>query len=683
MQTVLFVLQTVGHSQEGSAFCGAGLRGALLCSILRKSTRYQFIPCVCDSFDVVEQHIRTYNPVAIVYNYHPIPTPWIAEANVVKRYPNIRHFRIHYDLTQAEADGPPHVGNYVITDNEFLQGNNRVFVTPRATPPPKNPPPVHSSDIPIFGFQGFLFERKGLVQIAESIKREFDTAILRVHGPPAHFCRESEEEILARVQSVLEGTNIRLEVSRHFMNDEELVEWLSQNTINCYFYHDIPGSGIASAPDYAIAARRPIAVVRSNMLANIWKTVPSSLYGENTLKQIIDAGIAPLEPLYARYSEDSVRTAYETMLDSTRKRILYVGQSLGFRKDERNFCGIGLRGKLTTEILAGSTRYEFIPCFCESFETVDAYVAKYSPEAIVFNYHPGTCSWVSQNPKDRYPTIPTVLINVDMTQAMADEFCRNPINSDYMLCDDETRIGNPRVFVMPRSTPVPVVTPPPDPEVPTIGFQGFPAPHKGIHELAHRVKAEFDTAIIRLHMPPSHFGDPDGSIARRWADDVRSIVSGTNIRVESSHDFKTDEEIIEWLSKNSVNCYFYNNDWPNAGPASSPDYALAARRPIAVRDTVMMTNITRHTSLATIETSSLREIIARGIDHLKPIYERHSREAVVKAYEDMCDTVVGTKAPPSTPDPAPPSTPDPAPPHARAGSVLVYLNRPDKDYRLI
>jgi hypothetical protein len=353
---------------------------------------------------------------------------------------------------------------------------------------------------------------------------------------------------------------------------------------------------------------------------------------------------------------------------------------MGFSKGEANFCGIGLRGKLTTEILAASTRYAFIPCFCDSFAAVDAYVAQYSPVAIIINYHAGTCAWAAQNPKDRYPTIPTVLINVDMTQAMADDFGRTPVNSDYMLCDDETRVGNARVFVMPRSTPVPVATPPPDPAIPTIGFQGFPAPHKGIHELAHRVRQEFDTAVLRLHMPSSHFGDPDGSIARRWANEVRAIVAGTNIRVEASHEFKTDEEIVEWLSQNSVNCYFYNNDWPNAGPASSPDYALAARRPIAVRNTVMMTNITRHTSLATIETSSLREIIARGIDHLKPIYDHHSREAVVKAYEDMCDTIIGTKTSPAPPAPAPPA---PAP--STTSSFLSRLNRPTNGpgYRFI
>jgi hypothetical protein len=354
--------------------------------------------------------------------------------------------------------------------------------------------------------------------------------------------------------------------------------------------------------------------------------------------------------------------------------VLYVGQTNGFRKEEPNFCGIGLRGKLTTEILANSDRYKFIPCFCNSLEDVDAYVLQYSPVAIIFNYHPTSCPWTANNPSARYPTIPTVLINVDMTQGMLDGFTRNPVNSDYMLCDDETRIASPRVFVMPRSTPIPVSSAPPDPEIPTIGFQGFPAPHKGIQELAHRVRDEFDTAIIRLHMPASHYGDPDGGNARRWADEVRSIVAGTNIQVQASHEFMSDAEIVNWLSQNSVNCYFYNNDHPNAGPASSPDYALAARRPIAVRNTVMMTNITRHTSLATIEGSSLKEIISRGIDHLRPIYDHHSREAVLKAYEDMCDRIVGTKTPPSPPAPAPAPAPVPAPAPAPV-PALSWLRR--------
>jgi hypothetical protein len=317
MRTILFVFQTIGHDPAGSTFCGAGLRGKLTSDILQGSTRYKFVQCACDSAAAVDESIRTHEPVGIIYNYHPITTPWIDSANFVDRYPGICHIRIHYDLVQSEADAfltSQHIGQYLICDSEIIRGNDRVFIMPRSTPFPVKEPAL-LSDIPTIGFHGFLFERKGLLQIAEAVKAEFDTAILRVHGPPSHYCAENTEDLLGRVRAILAGTNIQLEITQNFLPDSEMVEWLSKNTLNCYFYQEIPGSGIASAPDYAIAARRPIAVLRTNMLANIWSVAPSSVYPENTLKQIIEAGTASLEPLYARYSHDSVRTAYENLCD--------------------------------------------------------------------------------------------------------------------------------------------------------------------------------------------------------------------------------------------------------------------------------------------------------------------------------------------------------------------------------
>ena len=90
---------------------------------------------------------------------------------------------------------------------------------------------------------------------------------------------------------------------------------LAQNTINCYFYDYLDGCGLASSPDYALAAGRPIAVTRSHQMRNYWDLKPSVLIEHSSIREIIANGTAPLEPLYKAYSKESVWQDYSRILN--------------------------------------------------------------------------------------------------------------------------------------------------------------------------------------------------------------------------------------------------------------------------------------------------------------------------------------------------------------------------------
>jgi hypothetical protein len=106
-----------------------------------------------------------------------------------------------------------------------------------------------------------------------------------------------------------------VEVSHAFMSTEEVVKWLNQNTLNCYFNHYPDPAGIASSPDYAIAAKKPIAIRTNHMLQHLQNLTPSIQIEHNTLKQIIENGIAPLEPIYNKYSHKQLIQDYENICD--------------------------------------------------------------------------------------------------------------------------------------------------------------------------------------------------------------------------------------------------------------------------------------------------------------------------------------------------------------------------------
>lgn len=318
----LFVSQEIGSDENSSEHCGIGIRGKLTASILVKSTKYNIIPCYMNDQSTLEDLIILHQPKIIFYNYHSHTTSWLDDQTIRNKYNDIKHVMIHYDITQDIINNynPDNfVGfKYAITDNDTLSGTEQVFRVNRSIPycdfieTDKN----NEDGIPIIGFQGFGFWHKGIEHIALNIQKEFDEAIFRLQLPYAHFCptaKQDTEEILKTVRGIITKPGIKLEVSHDFMTTEEVVKWLHSNTINCYFNHYPYPAGIASSPDYAIAAKKPIAITTNHMLQHLQGLTPSIQIEHNTLKTIISNGTTPLEPIYARYSHSQLIHDYETI----------------------------------------------------------------------------------------------------------------------------------------------------------------------------------------------------------------------------------------------------------------------------------------------------------------------------------------------------------------------------------
>ena len=136
--------------------------------------------------------------------------------------------------------------------------------------------------------------------------------------PNSYYCDPSGIEARNRIieiNRIITKPGIKLEISTNFLSDEEIIQWLSENTINCYFYDKLECSGIASSPDYAIAAKKPIAINNSAMFKNLHNLEPSIEIEKNSLKQIIENGITPLIPIYNKYTKENVLKDYENICD--------------------------------------------------------------------------------------------------------------------------------------------------------------------------------------------------------------------------------------------------------------------------------------------------------------------------------------------------------------------------------
>lgn len=92
-----------------------------------------------------------------------------------------------------------------------------------------------------------------------------------------------------------------IEASHQFLSHDALLDWLSQNTINCFFFDKCEGRGVSSSIDYALAVRRPIAMFR-----HIRKTTSSIVIDEMSLKEIIANGTKPFERYYQEWTKEKL-----------------------------------------------------------------------------------------------------------------------------------------------------------------------------------------------------------------------------------------------------------------------------------------------------------------------------------------------------------------------------------------
>lgn len=347
--------------------------------------------------------------------------------------------------------------------------------------------------------------------------------------------------------------------------------------------------------------------------------------------------------------EESAKITYDYICSQLNRPVVgFISQKIGCKKEEAGFCGIGLRGKLIIDLLEDfpSTKYNFIPAFLDNEIEVEEFIQKYNPKVIIYNYHFITTPWLDSVDLNKYP-IKHIMIHYDVLQKDVDNFAESSSkfgNFKYVITDNNKIIPNSNVFVVTRTIPysnrIEHATDY-DNQVPKIGFQGFGFLHKGIIRIADKIQEEFDAAIFRLHMPYSYFGDPNGIEANKRINEIQSVIKNPNIKLEVSHDFLSDDEIIRWLSENTINCYFY--DWlEESGIASSPDYAIASRRPFAINNSRMFIHLHNLEPSIEIEHNSLKEIIANGIAPLLPIYKLYNQKNVVRDFEVVCDKVISS-----------------------------------------
>jgi hypothetical protein len=173
----------------------------------------------------------------------------------------------------------------------------------------------------------------------------------------------------------------------------------------------------------------------------------------------------------------------------------------------------------------------------------------------------------------------------------------------------------------------------------TIGTHGFPvSPWKMYDTIVEYVNYAFDKATINMNLPVATFG---GTLeqAQNVANLCKSKITKPHIILNITHDyFETEEELIERLSTNTMNAYFYNDKvYNNLGIAGSADLAISSQSSLAVNSAYMYRHI--NTKLGSCTKDNIHEFL-NNYKEVKKLYDEWSPERMTNDYKQMIESII-------------------------------------------
>ncbi|MEP6583548.1 MAG: hypothetical protein ABJA90_04760, partial [Ginsengibacter sp.] len=200
-------------------------------------------------------------------------------------------------------------------DPTLKSNNKKVFTFPRPLEP-LHPLEVYvEKNIPVIGSFGFATKGKGFQHVVEAVNKEFDQAIVRINIPFGDFVPDSETyaNYLGDVCKQRAKKGIDVIISHEYMSKMQLLNWCSENTLNCFLYdRNIPG--LAATTDQAIVSGRPLSVSKNDTFRHILKYMPA--YPDISVRDSILKSIPWVNQMQRDWSPKVFAIKFEGMLEA-------------------------------------------------------------------------------------------------------------------------------------------------------------------------------------------------------------------------------------------------------------------------------------------------------------------------------------------------------------------------------
>lgn len=305
----------INHSEKQ---CGVYQYGKRIGNILERSTKHKFIYCEMNSHSELDDKINQYQPQFIIYNWTGGTMSWVTPETVdILRKQDIKQFLlVHNKWNYSQFfDGYLHQHPY------WEPVDEKNFPIPRPLPFYTKKVNQKTDDILRIGSFGFGLVNKYFHEVCRIVDEQItdQNVDLRLHLTSGTFAGSNQNISYVKEMCYqnITNSNISLNITNDFIDEEELLEFLGNNDLNIFFYQDYSDyNGISSVIDYALAVEKPIAINKSSMYSHILNVKPSICVEDSSLQEIIENGFAPLQEKRDSWSHEKFIYTIENIMEN-------------------------------------------------------------------------------------------------------------------------------------------------------------------------------------------------------------------------------------------------------------------------------------------------------------------------------------------------------------------------------
>jgi hypothetical protein len=202
-------------------------------------------------------------------------------------------------------------------------------------------------------------------------------------------------------------------------------------------------------------------------------------------------------------------------------------------------------------------------------------------DVYIFNYHDITMRGTENIRSENFARLAGIKYSIILEMEPNNPYSR--LFSDdfdgYLVMDPTFVSNNARFHAFPRPIPTAVVDEYQHQDVPVIGSFGFATQDKYFDRIVEAAAKELNEAKIKINIPKASYADPQDTMYEMIRQSCLSKAR-PGIEVEFTREFFTDEELIRWCSRNTLNMFMYDRHMP--GLAAVTDQAIASGRPLLV-----------------------------------------------------------------------------------------------------
>ena len=306
-----------------------------------------------------------------------------------------------------------------------------------------------------------------------------------------------------------------------------------------------------------------------------------------------------------------------------------------FINHAKSQCGVYEIGKRIYDLL-DKQALDLIYVELPNLESYIKSVEENSPDVVLYNYYCSTLPFVNKTLLNNFPRIKHVGIIHDPLKPSDIDFYNNTFDA-WVIHDDTNPIKSDKKFTTVRPIRRYDKKEKEKNTILNIGSHGFSvSPWKMFDTVIDIIHQEFDEVNINMNLTQATFGGTDDrGIFNSWKNKITK--KGVNLNITNQY-FETEIEVIDFLSKNDLNVYFYRAPDIYVGVGGSADLAISAQSGLVVNSTHMYRHLHQHLGYYE-QHNSLKSFLNNG-NLVKKIYNEWSPEKITQDYKNMLERII-------------------------------------------